>query len=140
MKSSQAWDLVENGESDDAVRAALANPVVAAALPSALQSALQERAPGDPRTIIECITQFTGLVGQNWSADGRKEFIGLAAMEMASLPGQMVLDALTAARREVNDGRHLVTWVYARIEKKLLRLDAEIKRLDFLNSLASNQT
>lgn len=138
MKSSQAWDLVENGESDDAVRAALANPAIAAALPTALQSALQERAPADVTLIVPLVSQFTGLVGQNWSEAGRREFIGLAATELSELPGKMVMDALAAARREVNDGRHLVTWVYARIEKKLVRLDAEIKRLDFLNRLASN--
>lgn len=138
MKSSQAWDLAENGESEAAIRAALANPDVAAALPLALDSALRERAPADPVAIVQCVTQFTGLVGQNWSADGRKEFIGLAARELSTLPGQMVLAALTAARKEVNDGRNLVTFVFGRIEKKLERLDKEITRLELFSALASN--
>ena len=89
--------------------------------------------------LVAGITQFVGLVGQNWTPDGRTEFIGLARAELSLLPGDMVLAALADARREVSDGRYLVNWVYKAVEKRTSRLDIEIKRLEFLASLLPNE-
>lgn len=138
MRSSQAWDLIENNATEAQVLDAITD-VVAASVGPALAAANEERAPAPPLALIERVTQFVGLVGQSWTADGRKEFIGLAVRELAKLPGDITLAALEDARREVNDGRHLVNWIYKTVEKRTVRLDAEIKRLEILVSLLPNE-
>lgn len=134
VQSSHVWDMVANGEGEADIVQAL-QPNVIAALPAALAAARAERAPAEQWELAPVITQFTGLVGQNWSDGGREEFLGLALSDLGELPGAMTLAAVKDARRHVNDGRHLVTWVYQRIEKKLARLDAEVARLEYLNGL-----
>jgi len=138
VRSSQAWDLIENDATEAQVVDALTD-VVAEAVPRALAAANEERAPAPRVVLIERVTQFVGLVGQSWTAAGRLEFIGLAERELAKLPGDITLAALDDARREVNDGRHLVNWIYKTVEKRTSRLDAEIKRLEILASLLPNE-
>jgi hypothetical protein len=134
VKSSQAWDLIGNGAPDDEIAEALSDTTRSAIYP-ALTGAQRERSGADTVALLAGITQFVGLVGQNWTVGGRKEFIGLARQELQALPGAITLDALAEARREVNDGRHLVNWIYNRVASRTARLDAEISRFEKLTAI-----
>jgi len=106
-------------------------------LPDALEAVLEECRPAGDAEVVAGIGAVVGLVGQNWARAGRDEFIALAAGELLSLPGALVLDALGRARRRVTEGRMLVAWICDDVEPKAARLHAERDRMTRLAELAA---
>jgi len=132
---SHACVLLNNRADEDEIRGAIDSETRAALIP-AMEGAAAEQAPASLEALAMAIGKFVGLAGQNWTRDGREEFIGLAVGELCDLPGGMVLDALERARRRVTDGRYLISWVCDDVEPKAAKLKAECEQLARLAELS----
>jgi hypothetical protein len=132
---SAAASLLENGADEAEVRAAI-DERLRGELAQAVAGLRAEMEGPELEELAGAIGQFVGLVGQQWSQDGRKEFIGLATAELHEFPAGLVLDAVARARRRVHDGKLFIVWVCADVEPKVAKLDAEAERLERLARLA----
>jgi hypothetical protein len=132
---SNAFALLGNRVEEDEVREAI-TPALLAELPVALESVLEEMAPPDLEVLAIEIGRMVGIIGQNWRQAGRDEFVHLVTQELADLPGALVLDALSRARKRVTDGRLLLAWVCDDVEPKAEKLKLERDKLTKLVELA----
>lgn len=132
---SAAWDLLSNRADDDEVKAAIKGELVAA-LPIALRGTEQELQPADPMAITVELGKIVGIIGQDWTREGRAEFIALVGSELMKYPGGLVLDALSRARGRVTVGRILLNWVIEDVEPKADRLKRELAQIRKLTELA----
>lgn len=138
MQRSHVLTLLVNRADESEVAGAI-DDQVRAALQPAIESARNDRAHPTVNQIAAEVGAFVGLVGQNWSAKGREEFIGLVIGELETLPGGLVMDALRRARRRVTDGRLLVSWICEDVEPRAAKLDVEIENLERLMEIAGGE-
>lgn len=133
---SRSFALLVN-KADDAEVAEALKPEILDYLDQATAGALAEQQPAEPQLLFAHVGAVVRLIGQNWAPANRTEYTAAVVQELADMPGAMVLDALTRARRNVTDGRLLVKWVCDSIDPKATALSIEVDRYLKLCTLAT---
>ena len=104
-------------------------------LPTAIGWARYEILPAPIPALMEKIGMFVAVVGQDWTASGRAEYIAVTANDLSKWPGVLVLDSVERARMRIFEGRRLVAWVVEDIELRAARLRAECEQLEKLGEI-----
>ncbi len=136
---SHAYSLATNNADDEEIRGAL-RTVERAELVNALSLVIMDLAPAQPAELSAAVGRVVGLIGGDWSRDNRDEFTTQAVRVFADMPGGLVLDALSRARRRVTAGRVLVAWVADDVDPKADRMRAEMDNLTRLANVLAPAT
>lgn len=137
MQRSHSFGLLTNGASEDEIRRSI-TPAIAENLQVALESVVFDSRPASDDQLMAAVAAICGLIGQDWRAGHRDEFMALVVQEMRKFPGYLVLDALNRARQRVTAGRLLVAWVVDDIQGKADALRLETERLTRLAQIAAD--
>lgn len=114
-------------------------PALLAAIDSALLSIdfdLNESGPAEVSDIRLALGRFIALAAPTMSTDQKREWIDAVVTEVKDWPYLMLMPVLAEARRVVEFPGKLVPWLWAQMEEKVRRLNAERRNFDRLVQIA----